>query len=92
MANKSLNFDLSSNAFPVPKTTQSNGSSAIETGKLVDLLNTVSKFDNKEPPPVSIIPLSTMSAASSAGVCSKALLIVSRTVATGSANASAICR
>ena len=82
---------FSSKAFPVPLTTHKSGSSAVVTGKLVDLLRTVSKLPSKDPPPVKTIPLSTISAASSAGVCSKAFLIVSIIWATGSVSASAIC-
>ena len=76
---------------PVPITTHKRGSSAIVTGKLVDLRKIVSRLFKREPPPVKTIPLSTISAANSGGVCSKALLIVSMITATGVAKASDNC-
>ena len=58
-------------------TTQVKGSSAITTGKPVASLKVVSNSFNKAPPPVKTIPRSTISAASSGGVCSKAVLVAS---------------
>ena len=60
------------NIFPVPSTTEARGSSAIETGRPVSSRSRLSRFFSNEPPPVRTIPLSTMSAESSGGVCSSA--------------------
>ena len=62
---------------PVPRATQVKGSSAIETGSPVVTLIASSRRWSKAPPPVSIIPLSTISAASSGGITSSALFIAS---------------
>src|ERR1043166_7530724 len=57
-----------SNTRPVPSATQDSGSSAMETGSPVSSRSTWSRLASSEPPPVSTMPLSTMSAASSGGV------------------------
>ena len=74
----------------MPITTQVSGSSAITTGRPVASLKVVSNSFNKAPPPVKTIPRSTMSAASSGGVCSKAVFVASIICPTGSAKASQI--
>ena len=66
------------------------GSSARETGSPVFSLIKISKFANSEPPPARIIPLSTISAASSGGVFSSEILMASTTSDIGSARASLI--
>ena len=72
-----LNDFISSKQRPVPITTQVKGSSAITTGKPVASLIVVSSSPKRAPPPVKTIPLSTISAANSGGVCSKAVLVAS---------------
>jgi len=49
-----------------------------------------SRLAKRAPPPAKIIPLSTISAASSGGVFSREILIASTTSETGSARASLI--
>ena len=80
-----FSFLISSKALPVPLTTQANGFSAIETGKPVALRSTWSRFESSAPPPVRTIPLSTISAASSGAVFSKATFTASTICETGSA-------
>ena len=75
---------------PVPFTTESNGSSATFTGTLVLSRMIWSIPRSKLPPPATIIPLSSISAANSGGVCSKAVLVASIIWPTGSARASQI--
>ena len=58
---------------PVPRATQVKGSSAIETGSPVVTLIASSRRWSKAPPPVSMMPLSTISAANSGGTTSSAL-------------------
>ena len=58
-------------------TTHVKGSSAITTGNPVASLKVVSKSPSKAPPPVRTMPRSTISAANSGGVCSKAVLVAS---------------
>ena len=65
-----FNLSKSSNVFPVPLTTQSNGSVAIYTGISVFSLNNLSKFCIKAPPPANTIPFYAISDASSGGVFS----------------------
>ena len=60
--------------FPVPRTTDSMGVSARDTGSPVSSRIRLSRFFRRDPPPVRAIPLSTMSADSSGGVCSRANL------------------
>jgi hypothetical protein len=74
------------NNLPVPRTTLSNGSSAIDTGNPVSSRIRLSKFFNIAPPPVKTIPWSLMSALSSGGVCSSATRIACMIVATHSAS------
>src|SRR5690606_15148482 len=60
-----LSATVSSRQRPVPRATQDKASSAIETGSPVAARKTKSRLASMEPPPVSTLPLSTMSAASS---------------------------
>ena len=73
----------------MPKATLNSVSSATVTGKPVAFLKTESIPDNKAPPPVNVIPLSTISAANSGAVFSKALFTASIILPIGSDNASA---
>src|SRR5665647_2843161 len=75
---------ISSSARPVPSATQDSGSSAIETGSPVAWRSTRSRLLSRAPPPVSTMPLSTMSAASSGAVCSSATLTASMIEPVGS--------
>jgi hypothetical protein len=56
--------------FPVPKATQFKQSSAIEIDKPVCSRNAKSRLPNSAPPPVSMTPRSTMSAAKHGGTLS----------------------
>ena len=67
-----------SRALPEPSTTVDNGSSVTVMGRPVSSLRSLSRFFNSAPPPVNTIPLSTISADNSGGVCSSAILVVSR--------------
>src|SRR5215813_1960078 len=78
----------SDNIMPAPSTTEESGSSAIETGRPVSCINRMSSFLSSDPPPVSTIPRSTMSAESSGGVRSSATRTALTMVATESARAS----
>src|SRR6185369_5274641 len=62
----------SDNIFPAPSTTDDSGSSAIASGRPVSSRSRLSRFFSIEPPPVSTMPRSTMSAESSGGVRSSA--------------------
>ena len=55
---------------PQPFATQSNASSATNTGTFNPSSKNLSKFLSKAPPPVKKIPLLTISADNSGGVCS----------------------
>ena len=88
LVSTSLSRFISSRARPVPKTTHDRGSSAIETGRPVAWRKTKSILPKRAPPPVNTIPLSTISAASSGAVCSKATLTASMIAPTGSARLS----
>ncbi len=79
-------FFISSRNFPAPRTTQVSGFSARITGTPVSLLIYLSSPLRRDPPPVITIPLSTISAASSGGVFSRACLTPSRICSTGSFN------
>ena len=68
---------ISSRHLPVPITTHVKGSSAITTGNPVASLKVVSNSFSNAPPPVRTSPLSTISAASSGGVCSNAVFVAS---------------
>ena len=61
----SLNISMLSSAFPEPSTTVDSGSSVMVMGSFVSSLKRISRFFSNEPPPVSTMPLSTISAASS---------------------------
>ncbi len=67
-----------------------SGSSVKATGKPVFSRIKISRFASKDPPPAKIIPLSTISAASSGGVLSSAVFMVSTTAEIGSDKASLI--
>ena len=64
------------------------GSSASITGSPVTSRNSTSRFRSSDPPPTSTMPFSTMSAASSVGVRSRAIFTLSTTALTGSESAS----
>jgi hypothetical protein len=83
---------ISSSVRPAPRATQLNGSSAIETGSPVAWRKTTSRLPSSAPPPVKTRPLSTMSAANSGAVCSRATLTASTIDPTGSAKLSEIWR
>ena len=63
-----------SSILPVPTATQSIGSSAKKTGIEVSILISRPRPRSSAPPPVSTIPASMISAASSGGVCSQCQL------------------
>src|SRR5260370_7458832 len=67
---------ISSRTRPAPSATQVSGS-AIEIGSPIACRSTKSRLLSSAPPPVRTIPLSTMSPASSAAVCSSATLTAS---------------
>ena len=60
---------------PVPSATQVKGDSAIKTGTFSCSSKTSPKPVSKAPPPVRIMPFSTMSPTSSGGVCSKTFVV-----------------
>ena len=60
--------------------------------KMKNAIGTTTRFASSEPPPVNTMPLSTMSAASSGGVASKATFTASTIWLVGSAKASATWR
>ncbi len=62
---------------PAPITTDNNGSSITVIGTPLSSLRILSRFFNKAPPPVNIIPLSIISSENSGGICSKTALTVS---------------
>src|SRR5690606_6131135 len=67
---------MTSRALPPPRATQVRGSSAMITGRPVSSLMSLSRPRSKAPPPVSTIPRSAISEASSGGDCSRALFTV----------------
>jgi hypothetical protein len=71
-------------------TTALIGSSLTITGKPVSSRKSTSMFLSRAPPPVSTTPLSTMSAASSGGVRSRASSAASTIALIGSCSASRI--
>ena len=73
----SLKNSRLSRALPEPRATVDNGSSVTVIGRLVSSRIKRSRFLSRAPPPVRIIPRSTISADSSGGVCSRAILTVS---------------
>lgn len=75
---------ISSRNLPAPRTTQVSGFSACITGTPVSLLINLSRPLRREPPPVITMPRSTISAASSGGVFSRACLTPSSICSTGS--------
>src|SRR5258708_36964 len=83
---------ISSRQRPVPSATQDSGSSATETGRPVACRRAWSRLLSSAPPPVSTMPLSRMSAASSGAVCSSATLTASTMALTGSVRLSEIWR
>lgn len=72
----SFRSERSSRTFPAPRTTVDKGSSLIDMGSPVSSLSKSSRFLSSDPPPVNTIPVSIISAASSGGVCSRAMRIV----------------
>ena len=77
MINTCFNLSKSSSVFPVPLTTQSNGSSAIYTGIPVLKLISLSIFLISAPPPANTIPFSAISDDNSGGVFSNVIFIAS---------------
>jgi hypothetical protein len=77
----------SSRYLPVPNTTQVNGFSARKTGTPVSLEIKYSKPRSRHPPPVRIIPRSTISAESSGGVFSRTRFTPSNIWSVGSLRA-----
>src|SRR5712691_3041464 len=77
----------SSRTLPAPRTTQASGSSATVTGSWVSWRNTWSRPGSNAPPPVSTMPVSIISAATSGGVRSRQARTVSTMVWTGSRKA-----
>ena len=75
----------------MPLTTHVKGSSGTATGNPVACCRIKSILLNNAPPPVKTIPLSTISAANSGGVFSKATFTASTIWDTGSVKASEIC-
>src|SRR4051812_24840508 len=78
----------SSSVLPAPIATELRGSSARNTGKPVSSRSSASKPLKRAPPPVSTIPRSAMSPASSGGVRSSVPFTASTMALTGSARAS----
>src|SRR6202022_1876567 len=76
---------ISSRTRPAPSAPQVSGSSGVEIGSRVACRSTKWRLLSSAPPPVSTIPLSTMSPASSAAVCSSATLTASMIEPTGRA-------
>src|SRR5213593_406752 len=74
----------SSRIFPTPNTTEVRGSSTVMIGKPVSSRRRVSIPQSMDPPPVSTIPQSMMSPASSGGVFSRATLMAFTIVLIGS--------
>ncbi len=66
------NWSIFFNATPVPFATACNGSSAMWNGIPILSVNRLSNPLNKAPPPANQIPLRTISAYNSGGVCSNA--------------------
>src|SRR4029077_16919787 len=81
---RSSKFD---SILPAPSTTVDSGSSAIATGRPVSSRRRLSRFFSSDPPPVSTMPRSTMSADSSGGVRSSATRTASTITLTVSASA-----
>ena len=79
---------MRSSAMPQPRTTQVSGSSATSTGRPVSSASRRSRSRSSAPPPVSIMPRSAMSAPSSGGVCSSAILTAETIWLSGSVSAS----
>src|SRR5712692_3390332 len=80
----------SSTTLPTPRATQDIGSRATVTGSWVSVPSSRSSPRRRPPPPVMTMPVSTISAASSGGVCSRQVRTVSTMVITESRSASRI--
>ena len=86
----SFKSSMWSSALPLPSTTALMGSSQTMTGSPVSSRRSTSRLARSAPPPVSTMPLSTISAASSGGVFSSARSTASTIAFVGSASASRI--
>ena len=75
---------------PQPSATQSSGVSATNTGTFNPCSRNLSKFFNKAPPPVKKIPLFTISADNSGGVCSRTCLAAIKIVSQTSSKAETV--
>ena len=83
-------MSIISSALPPPRATQVSGSSATTTGMPVSSINKRSRLRSSAPPPVSTMPRSEMSDASSGGHCSSATITALTIPVSGSCSASRI--
>jgi hypothetical protein len=84
------NLSMRSGAVPEARTTQVSGSSATNTGRPVSLASRRSRTPGSAPPPASMMLCPAISAPSSGGVCSSAILTADTIRFSGSVKASRI--
>ena len=83
-------WSIFSRAMPEPAHHAGEGSSATITGRPVSSISRRSRSRSSAPPPVRTMPRSAMSAPSSGGVCSRAILTAETIWLSGSVSASRI--